>query len=75
MFTVVISLAVHTLAVLPLLYFLLTRRNPYTFMRAMSQVMRRPFHHECVAVLTRDVGLLQAFMTAFGTSSSVATAT
>ena len=38
MFTVVISLAVHTLAVLPLLYFLLTRRNPYTFMRAMSQV-------------------------------------
>lgn len=38
MFTVLISLAIHTLAVLPLLYFILTRRNPYTFMRAMSQV-------------------------------------
>ncbi len=43
MFTVVISLAIHTLAVLPLLYFLLTRRNPYTFMRIMSQVMLRGF--------------------------------
>jgi len=73
MFTVIISLAIHTLAVLPLLYFLLTRRNPYTFMRAMSQVMRFPFHHERAAVFTRDIGLLQAFMTAFGTSSSVAT--
>ncbi len=38
MFTVVLSLAIHSLAVLPLLYFLLTRRNPYTFMRSMSQV-------------------------------------
>ena len=38
MFTVVFSLAIHSLAVLPLLYFLLTRRNPYTFMRSMSQV-------------------------------------
>jgi Na+/H+-dicarboxylate symporter len=40
MFTVVFSLAVHTLAVLPLLYFILTRRNPYSFMRAMSQVTK-----------------------------------
>lgn len=44
MFTVLISLAIHTLAVLPLLYFILTRRNPYTFMRAMSQVSRPNFH-------------------------------
>jgi solute carrier family 1 (high affinity glutamate transporter) protein 1 len=38
MFTVLISLAIHTLLVLPLLYFILTRRYPYSFMRAMSQV-------------------------------------
>jgi Na+/H+-dicarboxylate symporter len=44
MFTVVISLAIHTLAVLPLLYFILTRRNPYSFMRSMSQVIRQIFH-------------------------------
>ena len=44
MFTVVISLAIHTLAVLPLLYFILTRRNPYSFMRSMSQVICQILH-------------------------------
>jgi hypothetical protein len=47
MFTVVISLAIQTLAVLPLLYFILirrTRRNPYLLMRTVSQVIRQIFH-------------------------------
>jgi solute carrier family 1 (high affinity glutamate transporter) protein 3 len=49
--TVLLGLFIHGLIVLPLIYYIITRKNPYVFLAKMTEAM----------------------MTAFGTSSSLAT--
>lgn len=37
MFTVLFGLGIHALVTLPFLFFVLTKKNPYTFMRGLLQ--------------------------------------
>ncbi|CAH1984973.1 unnamed protein product [Acanthoscelides obtectus] len=41
--TVVVGLAIHGFLVLPTIYFLLTRKNPYTFIGQMSEAITTAF--------------------------------
>ena len=41
--TVLFGLAIHGAIILPLLYFIMTRRNPYTFLRGILEAMATAF--------------------------------